>query len=104
MNFLGEPVTPERVVEAYSATGLTPVGMVWVTADGLCGCALTALVLASGHRVEKGMGLMEMAEIGGCGVDEASSFVAGFDGEYRGHSSNKEAYDLGRSIGLRVLP
>ena len=49
--FLGKPLTVERVVDAYAKTGLKPVQRVWaeINGDTRCGCALTAVYVAEGH-------------------------------------------------------
>lgn len=91
VEFLGKPLTVQRVLDAYAATGLKPVADAFVSVDARnarCGCALSAVAIAEGaaafeeHGAHKFLGSLP------------PGFTSGFDG--LGNSDPNEAYELGR--------
>lgn len=96
VEFLGRELTVQRVLDAYTATGLKPVAAFFTCqlGDARCGCALSAVAIAEGAAT--------FEEDGAEHLDRPYGFVAGFDdpygvseSEYR-RSKWEEAYELGR--------
>ena len=97
IEFLGKPLTVERVVQAYEKTGLKPAtGLYYQTlGDGTrCACGLGAVAVAEGACE---FGRFDVDRLGTC------YFVEGFDFDF-GEGADEEGYQLGlqcrKAVGL----
>lgn len=89
MIFHGQPVTVDRVKEAYDKIGFSPEPENWINTErGTC-CGISALVLADGlytpeawqEALKSGYNAHRVAEKLNMDGDELLAFVCGFDGE-----------------------
>lgn len=89
ITFLGKPLTVQRVLDAYKATGLKPRAGKYLTDDG-CACAIGAIAQAEG----------EGSDFPECNL---WGFISGFDNDPAG-SRDREQYQLGqqcrKAVGL----
>lgn len=100
VEYLGQPLTLERVQAAYAKTGLTPrVGAYFSwDPDSMedCACALGAVAVAEGFcRAGDGDAVELNAPVG---------FIAGFDQVGAVHDDDREAYALGAKIRRALFP
>lgn len=99
IEFLNKPLTVQRVLDAYRATGLKPRDewyAIWGFGDERCGCAIGAVLLAEGCATFEELESDDFTYQDDTETPEIESFMAGFDGLPQ-YNRSSEAYELGQA-------